>query len=517
MPLRNEGWLPFGVACLVLGASLLYLSHTVADADLWGHIRFGQDILLTRSIATDDPYSYLTKGRYWVNHEWLSEVIFASIYGAWGPRGLITLKAALSLLLVGASYAWLRRHGLSPVRSAIVLVVIVCALRPGLGTLRPQLFTYLGFFAVLLIIQSAEHGRSRWLGAMPILFALWVNLHGGFLAGVAVFWFWGLIRLMRLATSGQRTGSGRQAMMHGLGLVLGLGASGLALLLNPYGTRLVMFLLQTATIPRPDISEWAPVKIMSQFGLTYLVLIGLTCFSIGCGARRRNPVLISILIGVAIAPLIAVRHLPLFALAVVVLAGPLMAEPWERWMPDRQSLRVAPAMTVLALAATALCIVMAIPNFRCIHLEPWNFSFPVRAVALLKQSHVEGNLATIFNWGEYAIWHLGPRVRVSIDGRRETVYSDEVRRKALNFEYGRGEWDAVLREGWTEMALVHAGTAPENLLRLDPGWVLVYEDRLSRLFVRRESRLRETIRNTPASALSEDGEGQCFPRYLHVS
>ena len=31
---------------------------------------------------------------------------------------------------------------------------------------------------------------------------------------------------------------------------------------------------------------------------------------------------------------------------------------------------------------------------------------------------------THFNWGEYAIWHLGPTLKVSLDGRRETVYSD---------------------------------------------------------------------------------------------
>ncbi len=31
-----------------------------------------------------------------------------------------------------------------------------------------------------------------------------------------------------------------------------------------------------------------------------------------------------------------------------------------------------------------------------------------------------------FNWGEYAIWHFGPRLRVSIDGRRETVYSQRM-------------------------------------------------------------------------------------------
>ena len=36
-----------------------------------------------------------------------------------------------------------------------------------------------------------------------------------------------------------------------------------------------------------------------------------------------------------------------------------------------------------------------------------------------------GRLITHFDWGEYAIWHFGPALRVSIDGRRETVYSKE--------------------------------------------------------------------------------------------
>ena len=34
-------------------------------------------------------------------------------------------------------------------------------------------------------------------------------------------------------------------------------------------------------------------------------------------------------------------------------------------------------------------------------------------------------MLTWFDWGEYAIWHFGPAMQVSMDGRRETVYSDE--------------------------------------------------------------------------------------------
>ena len=42
----------------------------------------------------------------------------------------------------------------------------------------------------------------------------------------------------------------------------------------------------------------------------------------------------------------------------------------------------------------------------------------------LLQGGEPGRLVTFFDWGQYAIWHLSPRLLVSMDGRRETVYSD---------------------------------------------------------------------------------------------
>jgi hypothetical protein len=78
----------------------------------------------------------------------------------------------------------------------------------------------------------------------------------------------------------------------------------------------------------------------------------------------------------------------------------------------------------------------------------------VAAVNLLKQSGVSGNLATEFSWGEYVLWHLGPAIKVSIDGRRETVYSQDVYQKNISFMFGTGNWDAVLKDYPTDMALV---------------------------------------------------------------
>src|SRR5262249_2044730 len=37
---------------------------------------------------------------------------------------------------------------------------------------------------------------------------------------------------------------------------------------------------------------------------------------------------------------------------------------------------------------------------------------------------LQGKLLTWFDWGQYSIWHFAPKLKVSLDGRRETVYSD---------------------------------------------------------------------------------------------
>ncbi len=217
---------------LLAGFSLFWFSDTIADPDLWGHIRFGQDILRTGSIVKTDIYSYRTGGQPWINHEWLSEVIFAGLYNLFGPAGLIVFKVLVSLLIIGLSYSHLRRTGLGPYSSVFLLLLISIPFRLGLGTIRPQIFTYLFFFFELLVLEEAAAGRAYWLWVLPILLAVWVNLHGGVLAGAAVIGIWLVVRLVA------RPAADAIRLSRNLGTRIRLGlvgfACGLALLLNPY-------------------------------------------------------------------------------------------------------------------------------------------------------------------------------------------------------------------------------------------------------------------------------------------
>jgi hypothetical protein len=63
--------------------------------------------------------------------------------------------------------------------------------------------------------------------------------------------------------------------------------------------------------------------------------------------------------------------------------------------------------------------------FTCIPVDEQWAPEP-EAVSYVKSAGLRGNMLTFFDWGEYALWHLSPDVKVSMDGRRETIYSDKV-------------------------------------------------------------------------------------------
>ncbi|MFQ5678311.1 MAG: hypothetical protein ACE5HP_02515 [Gemmatimonadota bacterium] len=503
-------WWRLGIGFIVSSGAFYVLSRTRPDPDLWGHVRFGQLARQLGRIPTSEPYSYLADR--WINHEWLSEWLFAFAFDGLGTPGLVVLKVIVGLLTFGLVYRQLVREGLDPLRGGSVAIGVLLLLYIGTDPIRPQLFTFLLFLLLLLALRAAERGELRWLWAVPLLFVPWVNLHGGFLAGLGVLGVWTAARLLEAGARGERLGSMLRFGGPGaLVTVLSLGAC----LVNPYGIRLLRFLLRTATVARPEITEWRPIEIGSIEGAMYLGFLGLLGWSVGKSDHRRCLPSLTVLGLTALLPLFAVRHLPLFGLSGAVLGAPHLAsalrrEPTE--LPTGAGARMHRTAAALGGTFGILLLGISVPNFRCIRLgPPLSSDYPARAVGFLGESGVGGNLAVFFDWGEYAIWHLGPRVQVSMDGRRETVYADSAYRENFRFLYGTGRWDALLEDRPTHMALVPKNYAVFNLLRLKPGWELVYEDSMTAVFGRAGSEQLEGLRATEPPDLPVDGSGLCFP------
>ena len=183
------------LAVLVLVVLAFALSKTGGDPDLWGHVRFGQDILAAHAVPRHDPYSF-TSDRPWINHEWLSEVLMASAYGVAGSAGLIALKWMLALSTFVILWRTMRRAGVfQPVAVGLLLLAIAGAM--GLTmTVRPQLFSMLLHTILLALLTGIGQGRWRLFLWMPVLFAFWANLHGGWIVGLGVLGLWSACALL---------------------------------------------------------------------------------------------------------------------------------------------------------------------------------------------------------------------------------------------------------------------------------------------------------------------------------
>ncbi len=513
---RGAAWPDLAVVTAVMSLVFYRFSETIADPDLWGHVTFGRVVWQTGAVSQPDPFSYLTTGHLWLNHEWLSEVIFYLSFAAMGPLGLILLKITTSLLLFGLLYWHLCRQGLTPPRAGLIVLAVVHFFLVSLITARTLFFSYPLFLVVLIMVRRLSQGHVSWAWTLPPLFILWANLHPGFLAGLGVLAIWSFSEIGSRSWSGHARKTRRSASVRVI--LTTLIASVLATALTPYGPDLWSFLYRTATVPRPDITEWQPLTLMTRYGLAYAAYVGVAIWGMLYSRGERQPALVAVLVVMILLPLIAIRHTPLSALGIAVLAGEHIGDAWERITGDRSDTRLGgrrrfqAAPAVLLLAGAGLLLTLSVPHFACIRVEPAiGGSYPARAIGLIKDSAVQGNLAIHFDWGEYAIYRLGPSVKVSVDGRRETMYPPSVYVETLNFTHGRGDWDALLRNHDTHLALVKSGSPTFNLMKLRPGWHLIYEDPLAALFGRDGLAAAEAIERTAAPSLPHDGAGLCFP------
>ncbi len=395
-------------------ALLLAISRTWVDADLWGHLRFGHDIL-KGGLPRVDTYSF-TSDIPWINHEWLAEVVMYLAWAMGGAAGLIALKTLVVLATLAIVAVIIRAEvAHDPLRDFLMFVAIA-GMWIRIYVVRPQVFSLLLFAAVLSLLQSAEAGSRIRLWVVPLLFAIWVNLHGGWIVGLGALAIWTAFTSTR-----PRHERPPAALLISVAM-LSLGAT----LVNPYGWRMWTFLFDTVGLDRPMIDDWRP---MYRSGIGPIVVWILTAALAVVAFARRRPAVrtahAAIVIGLGAASIRVVRLDAFFALSVVMLlSAQIGAVREKRTVPQARPLwnwKSVLAGCVFAVGAV-IALLSVRTQFNCVSLDvQW---MPEReSAAFIAQNRLEGRLITWFNWGEYAIWHFAPQLRVSLDGRRETVYS----------------------------------------------------------------------------------------------
>jgi hypothetical protein len=465
-----------------------------ADPDLWGHIRCGQAVLEQGHIILRDTYSYSAFGQLYRNHEWLTEVLMALIYDHGGVIGLKLWKFTCAALTFGFLAAGLSETGASATVQLYTLMCTSVALMLELQ-FRPQLFTYLLFAAVLMILARHNYrGSARvWL-AIPIM-ALWANLHGGFVIGIGTLGIY-------TAVVGMQDLIAEKNLKRALRLALiTLGAT-LVTLATPWGIRLWHEVLRPVFSPtiRTLIVDWHPLTLVlaeqwkrSHLGVLFYVfvfgLMGSLAITFALTPKGGDLPLVAIAAAMSLAAFSAARNIPLAAIVLTLPvarhASLVLGRLHERAAAQGVRFEEAPGRSrVNQWMVGAVAMVLAIsfglfsPQLRMIDV------YPTGAVAFMQRHGLNGNVLNDFNWGGYLIWHLTPASKVFIDGRYDTVYSTTEINDYLQFYFDDPGGARVLSAYPHDFVLIPPRAAAFRLMTTAAGWTLIYKDENSALFAR---------------------------------
>jgi hypothetical protein len=550
-PVELAEWLDRGIIAAVLLASGVALSLNVADPDLWGHVQYGRDAL-ANGLPHTTTYSYVAEGYRWINHEIAAEYALAIIADRLGGAGLLIVKCLLGVAIIGVILWRACRAGVGLI-AACSLSLLIATTLGNHWSLRPQIISYVCFALLLALLSHCFAGwegqwqlplgwLSRWRGEpttdtppleyslarlkllwlAPLLFMVWTNSHGGFLAGLCIYLAYLTLRGFEAVCR-----KGREA--DGLVIRLGLMAAAAiaATFLNPYGPYYHFWLYGDLKVPRPEIVEWrAPELFATQF-LPFWLLLVAAATSLVFSRRSRDFTQVTILGLILWQALAHHRHIAFFAVA----CGWWLPLHWDSllarlgigqrfktdeelkygWAPPENAAftgsfppRMQQAMAVLLVLA--ICISAGQLSQRLTLLKVEKGNYPVAAFDYIARQGLTGKMVCTFNWAQYAIAAFGPHqpgaggILVEVDGRCRTSYSQEMLDTHFDFLIGNvgpdqryrdpnsGPFDPqrALNVGRPDLVLISRLQRPsvEVMEQQKARWVLLYQDKLSQLWGR---------------------------------
>jgi hypothetical protein len=474
-----------GVACLqVAAASVILLNR---DGDLPRHIAVGKVMLESRALVREDFFSHTAYGQPFLAYEWLSQLIFAAVHEFAG----LDAVAVLTGLVIASAYALvtglLIRRGV-----AVDLVIVTVAAATLLGmthwAARPHAFS---FAASAILLRLLEPGKTVRLLTFVPLFALWANLHPGFLFGLGILGLMIVGDLFEALAGEDRSTWQHAARYHALALGLGSAAT----LLNPYGIGLHMHSLghlgnseiMSATM------EFLSPDFHTSGGLVFLGVLLLVVAAVGARRSRLTAPTLLILLATIALSLNSRRYIALFGLVTLPVLALALAEDWERWVPRalREPGRALAAGDRLArrggvaLALTVMLAFAVLPG-RGRQYVTTEFDadvFPVDAVKFARATGVSGRLFNNYKWGGYLAlaW---PEQRVFIDGLAD-FYGIRIFRDYMHVSGLKPGWRDVLDRWNVDLVLVPAESSVAHELAREPAWHELYRDDIAALMQRK--------------------------------
>jgi hypothetical protein len=455
------------------------------DGDTARHLRHGETILATGDVIRRDPFSFTRAGEPYVSFEYGAQVLLALAHRMAGLGGVVALGATLAALAVALMLRFMLRRGVEPA-AAYVAATVGTVLLATHWIARPHLFT---FVLLALLLERLDRPKAPQPFAILLLFALWANLHGGWVFGIALLGAYALGRVIDAWRSPTP-----EARVLAQATLLSLPVAAFATLLTPYGAaaplHLAAHLCDSALLRTAH--EFQPPTFTDAGSLVFLALtIGAAIGFARAWPRNGlpSPHLIAI-VGFTVGGFLARRNIPLVALTALPLAM-LHLDPLLRRLPEPPNLRRSFAeahggsWVPGAFAACLVWLAALLGHRGGPRLLPTTFDasiFPVEAVVTLRNEPGTPRLFNEYTWGGYVLW-ADPGQRVFIDPGAD-FYGSAIALDYLRVWELEPGWQDVLTRFDVDAALVPTGTPLAQALAQEKGWNVRHADGTAVLLVR---------------------------------
>lgn len=469
-----------GLAPLCAGAGAYLFSLFIGDAllqdsDSFWQIKIGQWIIDHHALPYSDFYSFTRFGEPWISSSWLSQVLYATVFSWWGWTGAVVLTS-LAIAATAAIFVHLLDEHFEPVRSGLfAMAALLLSLYHLLA--RPHILALPVMVAWVGALMAAADRRTTPSYLLLPLIALWANLHGGFVLGLALI---GPIALeaTRSAEPARRLALFMRWVLFGFAALA-------ASCITPYGWNTLLAAARILDLGEllHIISEWQPANFAS-FTSFEAALLGLLGFAFYRGLVLSWPRVLLIM-GLTWMALTHVRSIEAFAFLVpLVLAKPLAGQSHaadaSRTLEGRSPpyVTLLAALTIFAGGWTSTALFTAHHPFVFTTMQT-----PESAVDVLKAHRFQ----RIFNGYQFGGYLIGRDVPVFVDGRAE-LYGEKFVMDLFNAVEGRklGKLLPMLDEYRIDATLLGTASPAVELLDHTPGWKRLYGDDVAVIHVRSE-------------------------------
>jgi hypothetical protein len=474
----------------LLVAVLPRATMPVLDGDAWWHIHAGREILESGQLSGRNTWTIASSGEPWISQDWLGNVLMAALFGGggWGLTALSLFFGCVVVIAFGLLWLAARTRGNAPwlVQVTVFSAGLIVA-GPIIGVRVQTLDLLFAAASVWALWQYRSTRKHAVLLALPVLGALWANVHGGwpmlFILGGAFVTGEVIDRVAHRSPEGDTLGRADFIALGGVLIV-----SALAMMLNPHGFRVYSWPFDAVAITalRDFVVEWAPPnpnRFEGQVTYAFIGVVVAPLLLLGHRSLRAADALW--LLGLTAMTLSSVRFALFLGPIVAAIAASAIATRSQSHDSHKGSSsgslrRVGFAVIVLA-ATVGILISIGRANPAAQTSQIGQF-VPIGAADWVDAHRPNARIFNTYSWGGYLGWRL-PHSMPYIDGRAD-IYGDAPIRSyaaALNVTE---DPSTLLDEAAIDTVLVKPTAPIAHWLAGSDGWQQVYSDATAVMWVR---------------------------------